>query len=79
MSKKQGLRTPFEYQRTKGSQILLKSARRHFYHIFTSLSGKWSWKKYLLVISEILGLFADTLTADHKYSLRDSEHLQQPI
>ena len=33
----------------------------------------------LLVICEILGLFVNTLTADHKYSLCDSENSQQPI
>ena len=32
-----------------------------------------------LVISEILELFVDTLTTDYKYSLRNSENLQQPI
>ena len=33
----------------------------------------------LLVISKILGLFVNALTADDKYSLRNSEDLQQPI
>ena len=33
----------------------------------------------LLVISDTLGLFAITLTADDKYSLRNSENLRQPI
>ena len=33
----------------------------------------------LLVISEILGLFVNTLTADDKYSCRNSENLRQPI
>ena len=32
-----------------------------------------------LVISEILELFVNTLTTDYKYSLRNSENLQQPI
>ena len=38
-----------------------------------------SWKISLLVISEILGLFADTFTADGKYSLDNKENLPQPI
>ena len=36
-------------------------------------------KMSLLVISEILGLFVNTLAADDKYSLRKSENLPQPI
>ena len=32
----------------------------------------------LLVISEILGLFVNILTADDKYFLRNSENLRQP-
>ena len=34
---------------------------------------------YLLVICEIVGLFFNTLVADDKYSLRNSEKLPQPI
>ena len=33
----------------------------------------------LFVKSEILGLFVNTLTADDKYSLHNSENLTQPI
>ena len=33
----------------------------------------------LLVISEILGLFGNTLIGDDKYSLRNSENLRHPI
>ena len=33
----------------------------------------------LLMICEILGLFVNTLTADHKYCLRNNEDLQQSI
>ena len=33
----------------------------------------------LFVKSEILGLFVNTLTADDKYSLQNSENLTQPI
>ena len=32
-----------------------------------------------LVISEVLALFVNTLTADDKYSLRNSENLGQPV
>ena len=34
---------------------------------------------FLLVISEILGLFVNKLTADDKYSLGTKENLAQPI
>ena len=34
---------------------------------------------FLLVISEILGLFANTLTADGKYSYLNRKNSQQPI
>ena len=33
----------------------------------------------LLVISEILGLFGNTLIGDDKYSLHNSENLRHPI
>ena len=33
----------------------------------------------LLVISELLGLFDNILTAYHKYSFCNSENLRQPI
>ena len=38
-----------------------------------------SWKISLSVISEILGLFVNTLAAEDKYSLRNWENLCQPI
>ena len=38
-----------------------------------------SWKKSLLVICKILGLFINTLTADDKYSLLNRDNLMQPI
>ena len=34
---------------------------------------------FLLVISSIIGLFVNTMTADDTYSLNNSENLQQPI
>ena len=38
-----------------------------------------SWKKSLLVISKILGMFINTLTADEKYSVPKKDNLTQPI
>ena len=78
MSKKPRLRTPFDNQHAKGSRKLTKSAQKHFYHTFS-----WLWgsrvRKCLSVIFEILGLFANTLTAYDKYSFRNSENSQQQI
>ena len=41
--------------------------------------ARYTWKKSLLVIFYPLGLFLKTLTADHKYSFRNSEKLRDPI
>ena len=38
-----------------------------------------SWKKSLLVICKIIGLFVTTLTADDKCSFLNSDNLMQPI
>ena len=40
---------------------------------------KFSWKKSLLSICKILGLFVDTLTEDGKYSLFNMDSLRQTI
>ena len=45
---------------------------------FSSLSQKLSWKLSVLEISQILGLLVNSLTANDKYSLRNSENLTQP-
>ena len=50
-----------------------------FHHIFSSLREKWSYKMSLLMTSEILGIFVNTLTAVEKYSLHNGENLRQPI
>ena len=67
-SKRSWLRTPFANERVNGSQTLLKSARHHYYPLFLSICGKFSWKKSALVWYEILRLFVKTLTADDKDS-----------
>ena len=60
-------RTHFDNQNVKGSQALVNSAWDPFYQI-------WNWKKSLLVISEILGHFVNTLAADERYSLCKTEN-----
>ena len=49
-------RTPFWGQRVNGSQTLLKSTRQCFYPNFPLISEKLSWKRRILVRSEILPL-----------------------
>ena len=52
------------------------------FNIFTdqySILTTFSWEKYFLVISKILGQFDCTLTADDKYSLVNRDNLMQPI
>ena len=50
-----------------------------FTFLFWSLREKLSGKTSLLVIVEILGHFAETLTADNKYSVHNRENVSQPI
>ena len=61
------------------AQTLFKSARQHFYQLYSSLWGELSWKKSLLVICKILGLVLNTVTADDKYSLLSKDNLTQQI
>ena len=56
-------------QDVKGSEILLKSERQYFCHIFLSLWKKIISKNSFLVVSEILRLFPYISTPDDKYSL----------
>ena len=77
MIKKPCFRTLFNSQQARESHLLLKW--QHFYHILLSVSEKWSSKKSLLVISEILWLVATKLQANGKYTLQHSEKLPEPI
>ena len=58
-----------------GFQTPLKSARYHYYPLFSSIPGKLSCKKSDLVWSEILRHFVNTLTADDKYSRSNMQNL----
>ena len=83
MSKRPYFRTPFGNQLVNGFQTLLKSAQHHYYPVFTRIWDKLSWEKCVLVASEILGLFLNTLTGEYKYSRRNmqkfSQQLQTPL
>ena len=78
-SRKSCFRTPFGNQRVKGFQTPLKVARDHYYPFFPWISGKLSWKKTALLWSWILRLFANTLTADDKYSCRNMQNFLQQV
>ena len=70
-------RTPFADERVNGFQTLLKSARNHYYPLFSSIWGKLSWKKSTSAWYEILNLFVKILTADDKYSGSNMQNLRQ--
>ena len=77
--KRSFFRRPNNTQHHKWCHTLLKSARQHLCNIYWSLWRKLSCKRSVLVICKFLGLVANTLTADHKYSLIDRDILTQPI
>ena len=83
MPKSSRFRTTLESQRVHGFQSLLKSARQHFHLNFPLSQGQLSKKTSLLVRCEILGLFANTLTAAHMSSRHNSHkfsrHFQTPL
>ena len=66
---------PFRSERLNESQKLLKSAEKYFYPTFPSFWAKLSQKKLFLIRSEILGLLANTLTANYEYSRSNRENL----
>ena len=72
-------RTPFARKRVRGSQTLLEIAIQHFHPIFPLIYDRLSWKTSPLVRSEILGLFCNTLTADHMYSRHRWDKLPQQV
>ena len=75
MPKKHAFKTPSD------SQHILKGTK-HLRNLHDSTFIRWAkitWKMSLLVICEIMGHSVNTLTANDKYSLLNSENLQQPI
>ena len=78
-SKKSRLTGPFDKQHSQWDQTVLNSEWHNFYHIYWWLWRQLSSKKSLLVVGKILGLFFNTLTPCHKYSLINRENLPQQI
>ena len=79
MSKRPYFRTRFGKQRVSVFETLLISAQHNYYRMFPSIYDKLSWKKSVLVRSEILGLFVNTLTAEYQYSRRNMQNLVQKL
>ena len=77
MPKKCRVRTLMDSQHVKGSDTFLKSERQYFCHIFWSLWKEISSKNSVLVVSEILRLFANIFTPDDKYSLSVKVSIQR--
>ena len=78
-SRRSCFRTPFGNQRVNVFQKPLKEARHHYYSFFPWIIGKVSWKKTALLWLEIFTLFANTLTADDKYSCRIRQNFLQQL
>ena len=79
MCKKSRFRGPFAKQHGARAQPLLKLASQHLDHIHRSLPRKLSWKKSLLLTCQILGLLVNTLAADEKYPVLNTDNLTIPI
>ena len=58
----------FGRQHVNMSQILLKSTRNQFHTGLPLILDTGSRKRLVLVRSELLGQFVNTLTTDYKYS-----------
>ena len=56
---------------------MLKSARHHYYSLFSSIRGKVNWEKSPWVWYEILRPFVNGITADDKYSSTNMKILPQ--
>ena len=69
MSKKSRFRGSFDKQHGIGDQTFFKPEPDKFDHIYWSVLSQLSWKKSLLVICKMIGLFAKTLNASNKNSL----------
>ena len=73
------LKTSFNSQHVKRFQTLVKPSWELFYHIFSPLRGEMIWKISTWLKFHIIGLFANTWTADYKYPVPDCENLPFPI
>ena len=58
---------------------MLKSARHHYYPLFSSIRGKLSRKKLPSVWYEILRLFVNALTSDDQYFGSNMQNFWQQV
>ena len=58
----------FQRQHVNRSETLLRSARNQIHTTLPLILDRGSWKMLVLVTSELLGQFLNTLTTDYKYS-----------
>ena len=72
MSIRPYFRTRFGNQHVSGFETLLILGRHHYYRMFPWISDKFSVKNFVLVRSEILGLFVK-----YKYSRRNMQNFLQ--
>ena len=57
----------FGSQRFNGSQTLLRSAQNHFHTTIPLIRGGRSRERLVVVRSEVLGRFVNTMSAVYKY------------
>ena len=69
----------FGSQHGNGSQTPPRSARNHFDTTIPLIRGRASRKKLVLVRSEVLGQFVNTMTADYKYFRQNLENLPEQV
>ena len=79
MPRRSCFRTPFDSKCVHRSQTLLEPALQHFYPNYPLIQEKFRCKTSFLVRSSILGLFGNTLIADHIYSRHRLEKLRQQV
>ena len=61
------------------SQTPPRSARNHFDTTIPLISSRASRKRLVLVRSQVLGQFVNTMTADYKYFRQNLENLPQQV
>ena len=69
----------FGSQHVNESQTLLRSSRNHFHTTIPLIRGRTSRKRLVLVRSEVLGQFVNTITAVYNYIRQNLENLPQQV
>ena len=79
MSKRPCFMQRFVSQHGNVSQTPPRSARNHFDTTIPLISSRASRKRLVLVRSQVLGQFVNTMTADYKYFRQNLENLPQEV